>query len=429
MLKSLLSKLKEHLNQNERINHLILFFLLGQVLFFRWLNISVEIGYIVDLLIVTNILINYQHIRKETLFLFITICIYFLTSYVICGGTLRNTIGNLRDIFPTMLTIIFFIYLIDNKKDYLFNTLKKLFIPLNIYMILNIIAAYFQSKGVYWLSGIFAFPSEFKYNWDAISGLFGTYGVPLFGLYKVLLLIYNIVYLRFIPEKKKGIYYIYNLLLFIYGFYISMINDDKIFYLFIAIFPLLLLFSHLMDSNTLNIKFILKKYGFLFAVPILVVGADMFTTKIINRAMTKMIRLLRISALYYNLPAVMIDGSGERIAIIVYFFKKLNIFVGKGLGYGRWTQPWLFGYKHFGINNLCSILCLGGFVLFVLISKLVYDYFKVITNKTLLKVMYMLSFFFMIFVTQPITDFSSLIMYLFIFIIIDWDNSLNNLEE
>lgn len=142
---------------------------------------------------------------------YVLLVIYFILSFLFFKGQFINIVYNLRSIIATFSLVLYLtIYL--NKRD-IKNVYKKLFIPLNVYFLLNIMAAYLELKGYTWVSGVTR-RLDFKFNFiaDSVSGLFGLYGVPVFGYFRVFIIIYNYFYFRFYSNINKTIKIIYQLL-------------------------------------------------------------------------------------------------------------------------------------------------------------------------------------------------------------------------
>ena len=400
----------------KQLNKAIILLCFLEVAILRWLNLHTYGGYILDVLILTSIFLCFKKYDIKTLIISVLICIYILISYLLFGGTLKNTIANIRDIFPILLIINFYIYLKRNFDIY--KNFDKLFPYINIYMILNVIALILEAKGITYLSGIRVFYGHtFTYIQDSISGLLGVYGQPLFGFYAIFVLFYNYIYTKQLDNKKtKIILNIYNVSSLMFTLVIASIGDNRIYYIFLLMF-IFLYFINLFTNKYGSEKTI--KFLFISIILCIVLFFFMYNNlglvkNYVNDLLGALINGINPDNMYYS-------GSGERLGLIVYFIQYLNPLFGNGVGNLRWTQGLGLGFKHFGISDLGTILCMGGFILLFLYFLLFYFLFNYISENKIITLTIFLITVVVMFSTQIVFSTSAIILYILVLITIGWN--------
>ena len=419
MKKSLFNTLELYIKEKEIvINKIIIILLFLQFTVFRWLHISIYAGYLFDLLVIVSYIFLPEKYNKRLVCFVFLLGLYFLINYIINGGTIRNIVANYRDLFSPMLLILYTCYLVENR--IIDNRLEKIVFPANFYMLLNIVAIHFEANGYTWLAGkTFVGFTGFTVFQDSISGLLGLYGVPLLGMFMIFLLLSNHLYANYkLTGKKRIIFNTYNIVLLVYSLVISYFNDNKIFYvLLFFIIPLfiieILIYNDSSRDKTKAIKHLL--YYFVIMIILLIILHFVFDE--FREMEYKVFQSLKDALDYENAFNI---GSGERLSILLYFVNKIGLFFGMGLGKGRWTQKGLLGFKHFGINDLGAILCLGGLVLLLLILAMYYELFKKMYKSNIKRIVFLVLTIIVMFLTQINMNFSGMILYLMICLVFYW---------
>ena len=417
--------MKAYFSKNEHLlNTIIIIMLFLQVFILNWFHLSVYAGYIFDVLMLMSISIFYKKYDSSILKVILIICLYFIINFIINRGSLRDLVSNFRYLLQPALIIVYIAYLTENnliKSEFI----RKMIKPFNVYMILNMIAIFFQIKGYTWTAGLdYSGFHTFTVFEDSISGLFGVYGVPFWGMFSIFLFLFNHIYFNKYSEKKNRTKLnIYNICLLLCVMVVSTMNDNKMFFVFLPVFLLVFFMNQIVNSKnnksdpikTLKQLFIITAVGLLlfFGAYILI---DKFA-EIINKMTWMILRSLDYKNAYNN-------GSGERIALVLYFFNELNILFGYGLGNGRWTQEELLGYKHFGISDFGTILCLGGMILFILIFVLFYLLFNKMFKKQYKTIVMILVTALVMFCTQIVYNASGMMLYMLICLIFYWQDRL-----
>ena len=405
----------------KQLNKTIILISFIEVAILKWLNLHTYGGYILDILILTSIFLFFKKYDIKTLTISVIICIYTLLSYLLFGGTLKNTIANIRDIFPVLFIINFVIYLLSNYNIYEY--FNKLFIPINIYMLLNVIVLILEQMGYIYLSGIKAFHDfTFTYTWDSVSGLFGIYGQSALAFYNSFVLLYNLIYIKHISNRKhKLILNIYNLLLLFFTLFISAISDNKIYFIFLLMFVFLFIVNSCID------KYEPKKIIIFSLIFIVFCAVTFFISYTYLDSFKGLInRILKAFIGGINTESMYTDGSGERFGLIVHYIKQLNLLFGNGLGNLRWAQSGGLGFKHFGISDLGTILCMGGFILLLLYFLLFNFLFKYIFENKFIRLLVFLITIVVLFCTQIIANISTMSIYILVLLTISWNNKITN---
>ena len=199
----------------------------------------------------------------------------------------------------------------------------------------------------------------------------------------------------------------------LYGLYISSVNDNKLFYVFIPVFFLM----YILLSNIGNINF--RKI--ILIVSIFLVISIMLIIKIpfFSKAIKSM--YMHIYNAVMNIGAY--EGSGERISIVLYFIININKLCGIGFGNGRWTEPYLLGFRHFGISDIGSILCLGGFIFLLLLLLWFFYFFMSVTKDIKASFLLIIFTIFMMISTQIVFTLSGFILFLFFVLTLCWSKN------
>jgi hypothetical protein len=413
------------IKKEDMINEIMIGTLLLQVFVLKWFNLSVYAGYIFDILMLISISAFYKKYDLKMLIIIFDIGIYFAINFIINKGSLKDLISNFRYLLQPMLLIAYTAYLAENsliKKECIKNMIK----PLNVYMILNLIVISFQIKGYAWTAGLgYSGFQKFTTFEDSISGLFGVYGVPIWGMFSIFIFLFNHVYFNNYSEKKdRAKLNVYNFGLLLCAVVVSTINDNKIFFLFLPTFLSIFFINQIFGKNTYAsrpVKTVRQFFIIIICNLLVLVIAYCFIDRFVL-IINSMANSIMQSLDYKNAGN---NGSGERIAIILYFFNELDTIFGYGLGKGRWTQKGLLGYKHFGISDFGTILCLGGIILFILIYAIFYFLYTKLFKRKLKVIIFIFMTALVMFCTQIVYNTSGMLLYMLICLVFYWQEKLN----
>lgn len=405
------------------LDRCILWILLLNVMIFTWLGLSFISNKILMLLFFVKIIItNKIFAQKSGLAWYFVIFCYFLFSKISHGGDISVLFSNLTRISVSIFILIYLSHLMVYEREFLYEFFKRLFIPLNIYILLNIPVIILQLNGMTWLAGVSDAVNTL--DMDLISGLFGFNGTPMLTMYSAFLIIYNYHYAREWAIPKKGpVILIYDAFLIIFFSILSIFNGNNGFYI-VLIMEIILYYITVVEAVDRKKKFLIKCFNLIKKLlPRLVVLCLLifiaYETTDIKVAVDYIINVFQdgLEATDYNIVA---SGSSERIAMIVYALSSPVLIVsGYGLAKYLWQEESAFGFWHYGQNDVGTFLCLGGMVFMALICTMVFLPFRKIFQKSYLSIMFTMMIIAMAVYTQVFTNVSSMISIM-MYITICW---------
>lgn len=401
---------------------LICFF---EVMFFQWLGLDIICGYVLIGGIILEIMLNLQFFLncKATYFAIGTIIIYPLLSLIVLKGRYTMAFGNILRIAPSIMVFLHICFLccVDNYRTNL--RIKKLFVPLNLYFLINIPFIYLQSLGHTELVCANHEIVTNQYLPDLISGLFGYNGTPMMAMYVASLISFNLMYFKkYLHNKHVFSFLFYTFILLLYVLYISVISENKAMILVV----ILCVFVYYVSANDISqkIRILLNKMLKLIVMIlcVFIIGYMLYLSSASFRESIDGIFNV-IEKIGVSEPDVSL-GSSERLVMIFYFFTYTNsILMGNGLGNNYWTQNNAFGFKHFGQSDLGVFLIIGGVLFLFLIMLYLKSVLKTIFKKTSIEIVLCLFLVFLMMYTQMFTVTSLMISYS-LFIVICWHSRL-----
>lgn len=391
------------IKKNQIIDILIWCILFLQIMCFTWLDITKYVRWIIILLLGAYFCLNSKRIFKAPLLWLVSLYVYSVLNFLICGGSIGVLFNNMMRILPQILIIMYATYIMQYKKKYVINILKSklVFCCINIYMIVNIPVLIMEMQGHFWLSG--RSTAINTYVPDLMSGLFGFNGTPLLAIFSAFFFIYNINYYFYFIKKCKVLFLFYNLLMLIFYVYISTLNDNKGFYLILVMFAGLYYLVSLIKRER-NKHILVSAFRILwkilpFCVIVIVIGTLLYKYTPVKEVFNLII--VKVSE---GLQYGSVRGGGERFGIIFYaLFGGLNRFFGFGIGRHYWVEENAFGYFHYGISDMGTFWCLGGLIFVILISTFLYSCFKKIFNGCFVPLCMMLLYWILLIYTQVLT--------------------------
>lgn len=352
-------KLKRHYILDEIIWTLMLI----EIMFGNLLGLSNYISLLLLLLIALSCV---QDIEKYSLNLLA--CILAFLSYTILipvynfkihGGAEIKLLYNIFAIITPASMMFYVIKSCAVKKEYTFYKVLSLEPVLNGYAFANIAVSLLQiivNRSFY--------TDEIAY-WDSISGLFGKYGTPAMSLYISSVIVYDYMVYRYKKRKRSKRH------MFIIGvsyLILSLFNDNKAFYLVLAVFILcaliLINYENAVKKKTLQcyVKFF-GKIGIVFLIVVLglvILGR----ISIIKKYYDQIKYIVNLGWRSTNLVGA--EGSSERFGMISYALSNRDIIKnGYGIGWLQWKEEFGLGFAHFGISDIGVFLLLGGAIFLI----------------------------------------------------------------
>lgn len=353
----------------------------------------------------------------------------FLSSFLICGALLvicvasttasyaSSTLTNLKSLFYPFCLSLAYVILTGYDVSKLRSYLNDRFAFLNIAYIVNLYVLSRQITG----SG-FMIKSEWSannsYYEDLCAGLFGFNSTHVLSLFSIFMLLYNFQYS--VTQLKnhflKIVLVVYTAITEVVMIYCSMFNDNMALF---VITPLFLLIYYLNSDK--NRKFDFAKLRRFFVIAIVGAGVLWAISKLpgMDTFIDDVIFRFNKTLFVYSAK---IKGSNERLAIVT---DALSHGWGWTIGYGINTSPWrslkTFGYEHFGISSIGSLVYLTG-IWFYLALCVFYSSMsanvKIIIDKDKPDIIHAVtlfaSFVTLTIYTYVVTDIRMILLYFFI---------------
>ncbi|ADQ05482.1 hypothetical protein Calow_1958 [Caldicellulosiruptor owensensis OL] len=289
---------------------------------------------------------------------------------VVLNGLYKLTISSLFHALKGVIIIFFFVALkkvLESDCKVKQRFVKINFWLLNCYFIINIPILILQKN----YTGFLMRKDFFKYNplyLDHITGLIGASGTHVLAFYWISLIITNLLF--YLKEKKK----IVLLLLIgevIFMIYISLYNDNKMFYIFLFIIAVMM---YILTKEKILLTLI-------FVCPIIILVFYFINKNIIYNLFeyNNLLSHIKNYLYIYNLIQSGKLEKIERFFLVSYAIKDGGVF-GKGIGsILLWDDPTL--PKHFGINTMSIRIYEGGLIFYLSLILFHYSFYNKLINK------------------------------------------------
>ncbi len=410
--------------KNELYDDLVILFLILYVMFLKWLGLGSYGNLVITVLMAVDFARFAQFEKKRASL----ICLVLFTlcagiNYLVNPGSVSLFFRNVYPCIRALLMFFYFSRLVVRKPDYVRDTLKRLFVPLNIYILVNIPVLLLQSRGMTRLAARSMAGATSKVVQDYYSGLFGLYGTPCLAIFCVLMFLLNFYYAdNFASKSLKKYIKAYNWLLTLFFCYFSVINDNKFYYVEMVAFGIIYYITlHRPDEGLQAITDIkVKKKNRFFVINLVIllgiIAAGFGYAYEFSESFKKTADLF-IRKIMQGLDFNRVTGSGERLGIIIYMLNDANRLWGYGAA-KIVVEAGTMGYVHFGQADMASFMAYGGIsytlLLILTAGTLVHRPFK----RFLVPFMYMCGFIMMAVYTRAFRETSTLTSLLFIFAVI-----------
>lgn len=331
-----------------------------------------EIGIIICVVYLFAISKKYAVVFRSVFFfsiLSISILLYICSS--IKTFNIINILTNSEQLFfPIIIATILLSIALGNPRC-LSDFLVSKWWLFNIFWIVNLIVVYLQINGHHifikkeWLDLNDYYP-------DLCAGLFGFNGTHKLTAYSCFILIYNLAFAKIWRKNKSKIIIVYTAITEGIMLYLSVGNENLMIYILLPLcFGLYWLFELLWSKRTLSKK---TKRILIAIFMIVVVVLFVVQLPIVQQKYLPVISQRINKVLFYRSAAYDLGGSNERLAIAGYALSKAHGWlIGAGIGAAKWAEEGAFGFQHYGLNSLGTIINLGG-IWFFLILVLLYTY-------------------------------------------------------
>ena len=266
-------------------------------------------------------------------------------------------ISNLNLLLWLFLFMITIVTIFLSEPENVSTVLKKSCLPLNVLMIINLVILIIQCMGI---------PIFIKNSWrelnsyyeDLCCGLFGYNGTHELTMFLLFMNAFNLSSWSNCRKNKKA-FIVYICIVDVLIALTSTKNDNIAMVLLIPFFLVvyLLVIEYLKKEK---ISIILNKFGrYIVILCVMVLVAFMIpsTRKFINEYV-----LIRVNmVINVTNPRYQINGSNERLAIPLNALYHINGWLfGEGIGAASYGGGSFFGYNHFGLSSIGTLVMTGG---------------------------------------------------------------------
>ena len=344
-------------------------------LFLRWYNNSSAIRCFGCFSLLLLAIINYKKtpFSKKEILIGITYFIYLLINITFTSNHSNIIKEVISFTFLPLSIVLCFRYFTTNHERFKKLILNPCFIIFNLYYIINLFITIKQFNNSNFL--VHNFTGNTFYT-DQICGLLGNNGTHRLAFFTLVCIYINYLYFN---SPKKIIRYISKTMftfIIISSIYVSAYNDNRMYYLLLAMFLIPIFCKYIFKKHNnkicFNKKNLIKFFSYsvtilLFSGLIYAVNSDFRTLlneKIIDKYIVKTFNNFNNSSTNSSS-----GGGEERIELFKYALKNGNgYFLGKGLGAVKlFDDPNM--PKHFGLCEFTSRIYNGGLIyVFILIS-------------------------------------------------------------
>lgn len=358
--------MKLEIKRNDLLDFFIYIIVIFDILIFRWLGVTSFVNVILLILVTVAILKSIvQRLNLNLLLYFFMIPLYFFINIRVTSTSFLEAINNFKEILLPLLFIMYYSILIRYKSATIKYFINKSFSIFNLFAIINIPIILLQVSGIYAFNG--PLQDIVVGSSDVGSGLFGANGTPQLALFSAFIIIYNFYYATKNNSHNK-IIIIYNIILAICYMILSMMNDNKFFYVILFVYLFIFFVNNFLLANrnsNVNTK-ISNVITRMVPLLILLIGLIVFLYSFtqVGNSIDQMMHDVQIGIE----KTYLVQGSNERFGMLSFILQDTaHKWIGYGIGYATWTTPFTFGFAHFGQSNLGSFLCLGGILFGIVI--------------------------------------------------------------
>ena len=179
----------------------------------------------------------------------------FIGSSLCRGGTLSVFFNNFSQTFYPMV-YAYFIYDLNRRNSIVIkNFLEKGFWIINIVFVVNLVVMIMQITYPYSINAKIVY-NEITYYPDTISGLFQYASTHLVGIFTGFVFVYNCAWARRLKKRVlKKMLYVYTVVTLLVSVYISLNNDNKMFFI---LFPIIVVGMYFVNQSKINRKEIIR---------------------------------------------------------------------------------------------------------------------------------------------------------------------------
>lgn len=398
-----------------KMDNLIIYFILCNLLFLRYIKVLYTELYIFDLFIVIYIFMKTVNKKRDSFNLlhFFSIIMVGIALIINMGiyGFGKIYISNLIMTLSPLTYIIFLIYIVNKYNIYsIENLVDKLRYILNMYFFINCIIIFLQIKTQSFMMRKFL--SFNPYFQDHTDGLIGANGVAVLNFLWIATLLLNYYYLCRNKQKRTLILLIIE---FAIMCVISSFNDNKMFLL--TLIPIIL-FILVININRIKLNVSYKKLFFVFFLIPTFLIIIFWTRSLLYNVFLDSNEL--IQGFYYSKNYIP-NQNNERAYLNYLAFNQYNAkSIGVGLQNVDINNQNI--HKHLGINSSSLLLIQGGIIYYLSIINLYCVLLLKLFNKSrpIQKIIFYVLLFLTLltfsFATQPFRDHYIAMSLMFVYL-------------
>lgn len=388
----------KNINIKNSVTYLIFYFSILGVLFLLWLTGKSLLSVIIPVGTISLFLIDSKIKINKSLFYSILVLLFIIIINLLLFDNYEYAYDSIvKGAFLPIFVGLYFSKLKDNPIKN--NIVKVLFIMLNIYCFINF---FIMLKQVSTPGFMVRARSDITYYLDMITGFVGEKGTHRLSYVYITCIYLNLIHLKSEVKKYRifaKVFLIFNLLS---SLYISAFNDNRTYYILLALSLLPYLALNFKLKNIKKSK--LGKFVVAFIL-ILITSLSLYMTtpavkKFVDENIIDQYVVTTINKLSSSKQNNTESGE-ERVELLKYAVSNTNLVVGKGIGSIPLTKIESMP-MHFGLNDFNVRIYTGGIpylIIFFVIYYLFYINFFENKNKSL-KVFVLLYTVFAAFYTQ-----------------------------
>ena len=407
------------------------------LLFLKWFNNKEIVTYVNIIGFGLIFILNLKNIKiKSNDLIVVFLLLNFLTINLMFTSEHNYFFSYLimQTIIP-YFSVMFTMLLLKDKEKLKKYILKPSFFILNIYYIVNFWIILKQIDNPSFMLRNFTTNTFYM---DHIDGLLGANGTHKLAYFQIFCLFLNTVFftskIRIVRVISKIMFWF----ILITSCYVSVFNDNRIYYFLIIIYfipfvKLVLGKSKNKSRKKINGKKLIKIFVTIVLICTLT-GTLYKTNKKFNTFLRNEIYEKYIYKTYNKISGSMNEGnssSEERVELLKYSISEGKI-IGKGIGAIRPANANDIK-KHFALNDV-NIRIYNGGIIFAILMVLTYTYsylkyFKIKHNRLILRLFITISVIVASFSFQPFTYPAQTMIFSLVYLLIAFQTNDNRVEE
>lgn len=292
------------------------------------------------------------------IFIIIVSCLY--------SNTYTYIVGNVLYIIWPLLYLATICCLVGSNAQIVESFVDKLFVPLNVFFVFNILLALIQTTG---------YPLLIRSSWleynsfyeDLCCGMFGLNGTHEFTTFTLFMNIFILTYASKPERRNKKFIYLYLVLMDLLLLFLSTRNDNVAMFVLLPMFIGLFVLSRI-HFHTKNVRKTIKRI-LKISIPLLLILLVVMNIPYVKHYLDKYVWIRINMLLNFRKDYFQIAGSNERLAIVFDALSSASGWlIGRGFGVADFGGGSYFGYGSFGLSSIGSFIMIGGIWFYLLFT-------------------------------------------------------------